>query len=271
MKTFNIKFNAATSVGGREMNQDVFLANNVVSDADTIKDQYFEDVCSCSNGDIRVFAVCDGIGSYKNSGFAAHTALSKIQNLIVEYNTFLKNEQIGLDAWVLYALDEARSAMLDFCRRNNYNGASSTIAMLVLRDGEYVFANIGDSPCYARTAEGEFKELSLKHNLATYKRRKNIDCSENDERVLLYHLGDKSREIMLTTHMVSGRINSKDAFFVCSDGVAATLGEGAVNNMLAEQQTSDKFVAKAAECPGADNCTAITIYIENADSGDVVG
>lgn len=294
MKNYNIKFNAATSVGGREMNQDVFFANNVISDADTTKDQYFEDVFSCSNGDISVFAVCDGIGSYKNSGFAAHAALTKIRDLVEEYKICFNSEEtkndveentadvsqneisadedtkedkIDLKAWVFYALNEGKQAMLRFCREKGCNGESSTIAMLVFRNDEYIFANIGDSPCYFRDATGNFKELSFKHNLANYKRLMNVEYAESDERVLLHHFGDKSNEIMLTANIVSGKIDHKDAFIICSDGVATTLGVDVVNKMLSEQQPSYKYVTEAAKVQDADNCTAITIYIEAADSG----
>ncbi len=308
MNRFNISFSAATMVGSRSSNQDIFLVNSVISDADTTEKQYFEGVCS-TNKELCAFVVCDGIGSYEKSGFAARAAMLKIRELVEEYNNFVKadkqpqteaakdasealtdadasdivgaeasvnidahdsdedaaedaEEKTDLRAWVIFALEEAKKAMLDFCRENNCRGASSTISMLIMREDEYIFANIGDSPCYLRNGDGRFRELSFKHNLASYKRAINADWLESDERVLLYHLGDEKNEIILTANIVNSKINPGDAFIVCSDGVSSAFEAGIIGNKLFEQTPSYKFVSEAARAEYADNCTAITVYVE---------
>lgn len=281
MNNFKIKFSAATAVGKREINQDIFLADKALSSADSIHEQYFENVCMTTEG-LKVFALCDGIGSYKNSGFAAHAALSRIREDVAEYNKNLSSaeteesydfsevtKEVGnsfpkegdLRALTITLLENAKKSMLKFCYENNYNGSSSTIAILAIKDDDFVFANIGDSPCFLKNAQGEFKELSLRHNLATYKRLLNDVAQEGDERILLYHLGDKSSDVVLTANVVAGKLSDKDAFIICSDGVA-TIDVTTMSDMLSEQKASYKFVEMATGVEDADNCTAITVYID---------
>lgn len=279
MNKLTLKFNAATDIGTRDSNQDVFLADEVVSDAACSGEQYFEDVISTSDK-IHVFAVCDGIGSFKNSGFAAGAALDAIKKKAASYNAMLADGQnedaesvVSLTEWVSAALNDARQSLFNYWRDKDQYGSSTTIALLAVRGDEYVFANIGDSPGYLRKAD-KLIELSVKHNLAAFKRSIGEIPDESDSCILLFHLGESSIDIEFMTNLKSGTLEPGDTIIMCTDGVDNEFNADDINSMLAEGKPSHVFVKQAAGAQNSDNCTAITIYVDGiaentADTSEV--
>lgn len=268
MNKLTIKFNAATAIGSRDSNQDVFLADEVISDAACSGEQYFEDAISTSD-EIHVFAVCDGIGSFKNSGFAACAALDAIKEKAASYNAMLADNQnegaesaVSLTEWVSVALNDARQAIFNYWRDKDQYGSSTTIALLAVRGNEYVFANIGDSPGYIRKPDNKLVELSVKHNLAAFKRSIGEDPGESDSCILLFHLGESNIDMEFMTNLKFGTLEPGDAILVCTDGVDNEFKAEDMNSMLAEGKPSHMFVKQGVAAQNADNCTAITIYVE---------
>lgn len=267
MEKFKISYNASTLTGSREYNQDVFLADSVISEPESNSNQYFEDEYITSDT-LKVFVVCDGVGMFKNSGMAAKAALEAVSKRVETCNATVEaaesdndDSSVSLHDWVVETIGAAKEAMLAYCNENCTAG-SSTISMLAIRNNEYVYANIGDSPAFLMKENGDFSELSLRHNLATLRRMLNEEPAEGEERVLLYHLGEKNQDVASTVNITQGTLGDKDAFLVCSDGVVNILSEKEIQQLLSEKKSSCVFVIDARNTEDSDNCTAITVYIE---------
>lgn len=252
-----IEYSATTTVGSREYNQDVFLVDETISNLGIDETQHTVSASTLSQHTIKLFVVCDGVGSYKDSGFAAQKALEGIKDFHLKTNP----ENItDLKAWVIEAIQAGKDAMESYCFEHGLDG-STTIALLAIKGDEYVFANIGDSPAYLLRND-ELKELSFKHNMAEYRRLLNEIPAEYEHSILLHHLGEFNLNIPLTAHFDGGKLYHKDAFVICTDGVSNALMVNFIQ-MLSSKTSSYDFAIKSGEAINSDNCTAITIYVED--------
>lgn len=257
MKNCIISYNAATTTGDQEKNQDVFLADYFISSPNMVEDQNYVGCCNARNS-LHVFAVCDGIGMHEDSGRAAEIALKEIRKRCIDFNEEENDLSIdSLKEWVAESLVAAKDSMLSFCKDNKING-SSTIVILAIANGNYVMSNIGDSPAFI-IENNEIKELSLRHNMATLKKMIGATPSEGEECILLHHLG----EDLLTCEEKVGMIKENTVFFICSDGVSNVFDNKDLFDLLQDGMKSDFFVLNASKVPGSDNCTAIMICISN--------
>lgn len=261
MDNYKINYSAATAPGNRDENQDVFLADEVVSKPKITNNQYYQEEFDLSDK-IRLFVVADGVGSLRDSADATKIALDAIKDKVEKTNIDEKIEEINLKEFVIDAITTAQRTMINYCSQMVTCG-SSTITLLAIRGREFVFANIGDSPAFLLRNDNEIRELSLRHNMATLKKLLNEDFVEGEERMLLYHLGEKNINVSLTANVVCDTIKNGDAFLLCSDGVFNVLGLDRIREMLTQRKLSFVFVTEATESYDSDNCTAITIYVDN--------
>ena len=250
-----INYNAATTIGGQIKNQDVFLADKFISSPDVTEDQNYVGKYVAENN-LCVFAVCDGIGMHEESGRAAEAALKEVKKKCEEFNS--EEKEITIDSikeWVEKALFSAREKMMEFCKENNIRG-SSTIVLLAIANNFYVMANIGDSPAFI-IENDEIKELSVRHNMATFKKMIGVNPAEGEDCILLHHLGDNE----LTFEEKASTIGKNVVFFICTDGVSNAFDDKEMFEYLHEEKMSDFFVSYAGKAPNSDNCTAITICV----------
>lgn len=240
---------AKTSIGSREKNQDVYYVDGRIStENETQYEIQFED-----DNKLHVFAVCDGIGQYQYSGEVAAKALEAIQKHQEKTNENLQS--IDLKRWCEEALICANLAI----RESKLRG-STTIALLAIYQDEYVFVNSGDSPGYVVT-NNNIQELSVRHNMATFKKLLGMQPCIGEECILLHHLGEKE--------VVYGEKQDKmkdeaQTFILCSDGVTNAFDEETLLKDIQEQQEADYFVEKSSQLENADNCTCIIIRITKA-------
>ena len=139
-----IEYSATTTVGSREHNQDVFLVDEIISNPGIDETQHTVSTSTLLQHAIKLFVVCDGVGSYKDSGFAAQKALEGIKDFQLKTNS---ENVTDLKAWVVEVIQAGKNAMESYCFERGVDG-STTIALLAIKGDEYVFANIGDSPAF---------------------------------------------------------------------------------------------------------------------------
>lgn len=256
-----IKYSSATVVGGRANNQDVLLADTFISAENITDKQTFDGEC-VSAEEIKVFAICDGVGMYTNSGCIARVALEAVDARVKEYNSCVNTENVdfSLRDWVIETIEAAKKSVSDYCLENDTAG-SSTISLLAIRQNEYVFANIGDSPGFLLNGGGSFSTISFSHTLASLHKMLDSDVDPAEEGVLLYHLNDRTQSVADVVNITQGTLNDNDAFLVCSDGVFDIFGEDEIKNLLNQKADADVFTAFADAIIDADNCTAIAVYV----------
>ena len=258
MDSYSILFNAATSKGARKKNQDVFLADGHLSSPETTEDQHYSNEEPLGK-QLHVFAVCDGVGMYPDSGPAAHAALEAIKEKQKIFNETSSEISVGaVRKWAEEALTAAKDAMLNYCGENHLKG-SSTIALLAMANDFYVMVNTGDSPVFSAENDN-ITELSFRHNLAALKKMLGMMPVKEEECVLLHHLGDNE----LTYEQTNGKIKDGEIFLICSDGVSGAFDESELLSSLRNNKDSVFFVSYAGSLPGADNCTSIIIKVRKA-------
>ena len=255
MGGYILSVNAATSTGLRDKNQDVFFADGFLSSSEIIENQYYSNEFF-EDGKLHVFAVCDGVGMYANSGAAAEAALLAIKEKQSIINAYADNFDIDtVRKWAEDALIAARDALFEYCDKNQTTG-SATIVLLAIVNEFYVMVNTGDSPAFVVKNE-EISEISVRHNMSTLKKMLGAIPVEEEARILLHHLGEEE----LIFEEKYGKMSQNVIFFICSDGVSNVFDVMGLFKRLKEKKDASFFVSFASKIPEADNCSSIIISL----------
>lgn len=250
MEKYSLKCTAATTVGSRKRNQDVFYVDGLISSSDVTGEQRYSGEVQ-TEGKLHVFAVCDGIGMYQYSGPAAEAALRAVKE---KHRAFAENyNPESLRAWAEDTLLYARDAMLAHCLDQGREG-SCTIVLLAIINDDYVVVNSGDSPAFLYEG-GALTELSVCHNMANLKLLLGQTPTEDEKCILLHHLGEKQ----LTYEENFGKLGEEGTFFLCSDGITSAFDEKGLQKGLKKRKEAHFFASAAGEAEHADNCTALTV------------
>lgn len=202
---------------------------------------------------LHVFCVCDGIGGECMGGLAAMNALSTVDEVVKRVSEDATPMEIAL-----CAADAAQRSVCKFYRRIGMIGGT-TIAILALRDAEFAFLNIGDSPAFHYSAEnGRCVELSSRHNLAEERKRRGLPYLPDDASYLTAYLGSKSRAKDMA-HTVSGVLRDGDAILLCTDGVSNAYDPECLREAMRRGDSAKNLTDRASAARHADNCTAICL------------
>ena len=194
--TYN--YSAATDIGSRETNQDNF---SVCGDIPFFFTDENYIVPVSTSGDLpALFAVCDGVGSRRDS---AETAQLALRLLCCEFRKY--REATNKEEWVCEAVRCIQKGIAEFLRETEKNG-SNTLAFLVIDEDFFIFANIGDSPAFIlKRNDGTVTELSVRHNLETYHRLTGKPVGPDDSRYLLYAFGSNSFDLSKVVNIKEDR------------------------------------------------------------------
>ncbi len=247
-------FSAATHVGDRETNQDNFSVCGQIPFAS--EDESYRLGSVGSDKFPAAFVLCDGIGSYESSAQTAVRTLETVNECSKDYPDAPDKAE-----WVRDAVKAVQQNVSSFLKENMLKGGN-TLTMLMLDENEFIFTNVGDSPAFIMTKDNELTELSVRHNLATYKKLTGQPVEPDDSRYLIFSIGSNLYDLKHALSIKRRSLSAGDCFLLCSDGVTNELSEEEIAFMLSEKMTADEFVARAASNEGSDNCTAIVIYIE---------
>lgn len=251
-----VRFEAATSIGSRDKNQDAFMVDTYISSIDT---KYSQEYSGDAHPEEKLFvcAVCDGIGMFEHSGKAAERALEGVRACA---DQFRPSESGAVDdalrEWVRKTIAVTNDAVIEL--NSTFGAGGCTIVLLAVYKGCYVLANLGDSPAFLLEND-VLSELSTRHTMANLKRLLGQKPTEDENHLLLHYLGEKNAQISLTYSEKNGRILPGFSFFLCSDGVLEELGEEGLKNCLSSSASVQEIIKQAAESPSADNCTAIAV------------
>jgi PPM family protein phosphatase len=185
-----------------------------------------EDHCSA----IRIgpgyyfLAIADGMGGISGGEVASRIVLSAI----VEYLKTTRN-QLSTSSTLKKTISEAfligQTVVADFIKVNRtYEGMGTTLVAVLIKDGEYVWANIGDSRIYILSG-GVMKLLTEDHSYIQ-------DYLNNTEKELPQYFLEQYQNII--TKVIDGgtdkpdiypadknteKVKGGDIFFLCSDGL----------------------------------------------------
>jgi protein phosphatase len=199
-----------------------------------------------------ILALADGVSANGAGRGAAETA---VRSLLADYYSTPR-------AWsVAFALDRVLHAASDWLaaensRRPSLEGAVAAVSALVLKDGQYFLAHVGDTRVY-RLRGTVFEQLTTDH---TWPR--------GDMRHVL------KRAVGLDTYLVvdyaQGQLRPGDTFLMATDGVWDVLGDRRLEGLLrAEPDTQiaaaalvEQARAHQAGYMGRNDASAIIVGID---------
>jgi len=244
-----IQFGNCTDVGRKRQANEDYFAN-----------------FKTANG--RVFIVCDGMGGHVGGEKASRIAVDAIR-------TYLTEKTDGDIAQLLSAaISYANSAILEYAQTHpELKGMGSTCVVLLIRDGKYFVAHVGDSRAYLYSG-GTLRRLTKDHSFV----QGLIDIGELSEAEAEKHprkneitnaLGLERMKPATITEL-SQQPGKDDLLLLCSDGLTGMVDERTIGKVLADsstfQEKAEKLVALANEAGGLDNITVQIIGTDKSNS-----
>lgn len=248
---YTLQYTCATNIGKRSTNQD-----NLLIDGNTpfsFEQQNYDSEGSCEGDTAHLFAVCDGIGGL---GDSANISRNTVELISENLESFYAEED--LSSWMINILDAAdEEARIISAKAHKTGGTTAT--MVAIRGDECVLVNVGDSPAFILQADGGIHELSMRHNMANYKKLAGVEPGPDDGRILLYGVGAGETKPSKCAHIARGVLKNGDMLLLCSDGVTNAFDDEVLARALRADITAKMIADRSAEEEGADNCTAIII------------
>lgn len=248
------EYSAASCKGGRESNQDNLRLHTLIPRIDP--DYPLSQQGSLAAEGTMVFAVCDGIGGALMGGVASELALEAIRTALEELPDV--NEPSLVDLGRLLA-EKAHQRVLGYYQRLRQTGGT-TITLLIVRGDLFLMLNVGDSPAFhLHRGEETMEELTLRHNMAGYKKLKGIEPQPGDSSLLLCFLGDPVTAPSDVATLSLGTLQEGDRILLCSDGITNAFTEEELKTRLLEDCSAGALTDQAAAIEYADNCTALLL------------
>ena len=257
MENTTISYSCATFVGKRKNNQD-----NLIADADapfSSKQINYADAQRCPAGAVHLFAVFDGIGGL---GDSAEISRSTAEQFCAAFHEV--TEETDLAAWVKQTLDKADDTAREISSRCGTSGGT-TATVALLRGSECVLVNVGDSPAFVLQSDGKLHELTIRHNMESYKKMAGVTPSPGDERILLYGVGAGEAKPSRAAHVARGTLNDGDVLLLCTDGVTNAFTEDELAAAILRGIDARQITFSAGQIDHADNATAIIVRFRSAE------
>lgn len=213
--------------------------------------------------DNAVFAVvCDGMGGANAGNVASENAVRHISEYIIR--SYRDSMDISeLEKTVRNAVTSANIELYDMsASEQSLSGMGTTAIIALIKDGESVIANVGDSRIYL--VNENIKQLTRDHSVvqsliesgkitpedAKYHPRKNV---------ITRAIG---AEGSVTADSSVIRLNRGDSLLLCTDGLSNYLDDNEILSIFKNTDISavpEALVEKANLNGGGDNITVVTL------------
>lgn len=229
--------------GGRDNNEDYFLCGN------------------------NIWILADGLGGHECGEIASKTAAEAISRFTESNGTSLD------DTFLRQLIDGANRVVLNKQTEADRLKSMRTTLVFAVTDGSTVrYANVGDSRFYyfrngqiaAQSEDHSVSALSVKLGDIT----KDAIRTDPDRNKLLKSLGD-SGELSVKIPETVFRVQSGDAFLLCSDGLWEYVYETEMETDLAKSRDPKEWlgymfkrVLLKTRAEDNDNFTAIGVMVE---------
>lgn len=230
---------AATHVGRRQNNEDFF----------------------CQRPDLGFFAVADGLGGYEGGEVASKLVLQVVSDFLASQES---NPLAELESLIGQAVCMAHRAV-----RARQSGAlsmmASTITAVLLREGEAVVCNLGDSRAFL-VRGGEVRRLTRDHTVLAEMEEAGLDTS-NPFAVMHRNSLTGAVGMEASVEPECGRVSPRpgDVLVLCSDGLYEPVCPDVMFPLLRQggsaQEMAERLVAEAYKRGGTDNITAVVVRV----------
>ena len=271
---FRIEAAVCSSIGGRNNNEDNFYLNGVFMEQKQM-DKGRKAVCESSQPN-QIYAVFDGMGGGDFGEYASFYAASELKKYQDSMGQTDPSE--GLHQF----LTQTSEGIDKFSADNGLRSGScgSTAAVVVIGDGWYRTAHVGDSRVY-RMRDGKLERLTKDQSAV----QRMVDAGEitSEEafshprkNVITHHLGMPLRGGALRS-VIGERVplQPNDFFLICSDGVSDSLRDGeieaAVDLSKSPEENAEHLVRTAKKRTDemgvqSDNITAVVLRVRTDEA-----
>ena len=250
MKEYTLQISAATSRGGKEINEDsIYLQGERYprsgKDYGYTQTIHVKDAC---------FAVADGISMGGGGKIASQTALSVLDTYRMRMLRHPAKES------VMDALNAANKKTMRKVQQKGFSIGGTTLSLLHISDVGFLAANVGDSPIYL-CRNRKLERISYSHTLATMKRERNVQyISEADEHTLYHYIGNPTSAGGEQAYFHEGTLEKGDVFLLCTDGITEIFTNEELSQCLSSPIHAHKMIEDKKH-KVYDNLSLIAIQI----------
>lgn len=210
--------------------------------------------------DVNVFAVLDGMGRNNTGSFASLVAATKLDSVAdkVSFDT----DSTPDDAVLAY-MQETNELIRDQRRETGGVRTASTLALLIIENGNAHVYNVGDSRVYLYR-DKQLVKLTRDH--VAVEGQKSVALTEEGIRHgrITKFLGMNSREGKMEPYRAKPfKVKKGDKFLVCSDGLSDQIDEDELTVCLAKRKDpfghTNELMALAMSDDSDDNVSAIVV------------
>lgn len=213
--------------------------------------------------DNAVFAVvCDGMGGANAGNVASENAVRHISEYIIR--SYRDSMDISeLEKTVRNAVTSANIELYDMsASEQSLSGMGTTAIIALIKDGESVIANVGDSRIYL--VNENIKQLTRDHSVV----QSLIESGKITPEYAKYHPRKNvitraiGAEGIVTADSSVIRLNRGDSLLLCTDGLSNYLDDNEILSVFKNTDISavpEALVEKANLNGGGDNITVVTL------------
>ena len=254
---YSVSYNAKTDIGLKSVNQDNFMVDDIIP--------YIDEDCEvsgdipCSDSEIHVVAISDGVSNACYSEFASKAVIQAVTHFKEQYKSSNNPDNLLKEL-----LDQINEKIISLGRKTGKTAA--TVALFLWKDGRYHVANVGDSAVF-RLRKGRLELLTTPHTKAAAKLKAGKAVTLSDLHTLSSYLGKEGVSGAQMAAYYDDAIAKGDKFLICSDGISTGLSRDEIKKAMTKGGESGirilwKYVRKRKI---NDNCTAVII-----DFGDTI-
>lgn len=222
----------------------------------------------CTYGGYNIYIVADGMGGYYGGEIASKLAVQTVQESIEDaIDKKLIESPNGIGLTIIDAIKRANTKIFEFAKQDSkYKNMGTTIVVAIEKEDKLYFATVGDSRLYKK--DTKFKQISKDDTYVAALLKDNVITKEeakvHPQRHMLTKALGVGKKVDLSYNEI--KIKNGDIILMCTDGITNMIEDAKIDSILEENRESSKDVAlllteKANENGGADNSTAIVIYI----------
>jgi protein phosphatase len=176
----------------------------------------------------QLFAAADGIG-----GAAAGEVASAIY-IEACRDVFAHDKGLAVDIKIRKAFYTANLTVLSHAKQHPATkGMGCTAELLSFVDDQYFIGHVGDSRSY-RIRQGQIQQLTSDHSYIQDQMDKGLITAEDAKTHWLRNAINRAvgQGPELKTDVLSGKIQDKDCFLLCSDGLSDMLDDDEILNVI---------------------------------------
>jgi protein phosphatase len=221
------------------------------------------DDASFMDADAGIFLVSDGMGGHRGGGTASEIVARVLPALILKRIPGPLPPD-GVPAVLQGAIRDLSDRLrMETSQSPGLAGAGATVVLLVVRDGRFFVAHLGDSRAGLFRA-GRLEWLTKDHSVVGILEEEGA-ITHRETRIhsargrLTRYVGMRGEAL---ADVRAGELRAGDRILLCSDGLSGVLEEGPLEIILRRQADARLACAEmveAANASGKDNVTALLV------------